>query len=163
MPEPAWKRKSSNCRPFKNLNINWDGLQFLCVSLCRSLLKTTTCPIAGHAEILILAKMVFNFYHELMISGRSCADAPLAGGIDWMTICCQAALLTRFTKNSAPYAHSPRTHAALKKWCNVAKGPIELHFLHAALGTSGSCISWFVSHALRRCQATKLITWECQY
>ena len=107
--------------------------------------------------------MVFNFYQELMISGRSCADAPLAGGMDWMTIWFQAALPTRFTKKCAPCAHSPRTYAALKKWCNVAKGPMELHFLHAALGTSGSCISWFVLHAWRRCQATKLITWECQY
>ena len=129
--------------------------------------------------------MVFNFYHELMISGRSCADAHLPGGMDWMTICCQAALLTRFTKNSAPCAHSPRTHAALKKWCNVAKGPIELHFLHESLGTSGSCISWSfymlwedarqqnwlpgsanikrfycALHALRGCQVTKLTPWK---
>ena len=62
-----------------------------------------------------------------------------------------------------PCAHSPRTHCALKKWCNVVKGPMELHFLHAALGTSGSCISCFVLHSLRRCQTTKLITWDCQY
>ena len=123
--------------------------------------KTMSWAIADHAKILILAEMVFNFYQELMISGRSCADAPLAGGMGWMTIWCQAALLTRFTKKCASCAHSPRTYAALKRWCNVAEGPMELHFLHAALGTS--CISWFVLHTSRRCQATKLITWDCQY
>ena len=62
MPEPAWKHKSSNCRPFKNINIHWDGLQFVCVSLCQSLLKTTSCPIADHAEMLILVETVCNCY-----------------------------------------------------------------------------------------------------
>ena len=66
-------------------------------------------------------------------------------------------------QNCASCAHSPRTYGALKKWCNAAKGPMELHFIHAALGTSGSYILCFVLHALTRCQATKCIDWECQY
>ena len=94
-----------------------------------------------------------------MISRQSCAEAPSAGGMNWMKMLCRAAVLTRFTKN----AHPARTHRALKTGCNVAKGPMELHFIHVALGTSGSCISCFVLHALSRCQEPKLITWECQY
>ena len=156
MPKPAWKHKSSDCRPLTNLNIDWDGLQFLCVSLCRSLLKTTSCPIADHAEILILAEMVFNFYHELMLSGWSCADAPLAGCMDWMTVWCQAALLTRFTKKCAPCAHSPRTHCALKIWCDVALGTHGAPFHPCDHLQRFYCIL----HILKGCRVTKLIPWE---
>ena len=172
MPEPAYKDKSSNCRPFKHINISSDGLQFLCISLCWSLLKTTSCPIADHAEILLLSEMAFNFYAwpcDFMTELRR-RSLGSAGGMTWMIILCQAVLLTRYIKIAHPArthcaltAHSPRTYGALKKWCHAAKGPMELHFIHAALGTSGSYILCFVLHALTRCQATKCINWECQY
>ena len=42
--------------------IIWDILQFLCISLCRRLPKSTSYPFSEHAERLILAEMVVNFY-----------------------------------------------------------------------------------------------------
>ena len=47
-------------------DISWDGLQFLCISLCQSRLKSMSYE---HAEQLILAERVFNFY------ASSCAEA----------------------------------------------------------------------------------------
>ena len=125
-----------------------------------------SCPIADHAEMLILVETVFNFYalaSDFKTELRRCSlgrghelnDSFMPGGPSYS-----------IHQKCAPCAHSPRTHCALKKWCNVAKGPMgpmELHFIYAALGTSGSWISCFVLHTLRRCQATKFINWECQY
>ena len=52
----------SYLRACRKLDISWDGLQFLCISLCRSLLKSMSYPISDHADKLILAKTVSNFY-----------------------------------------------------------------------------------------------------
>ena len=60
--EPTQKYESSHPRPCRNIDISWDCLQFLCIGLCRSLLKSMSCPIPDHAEKIILAEMVFNFY-----------------------------------------------------------------------------------------------------
>ena len=161
MPELASKHKSSNCRPFENINIHWDGLQFVCVSLSQSLLKTTSYPIADHAEMLILVETFFNFYalaYDFKTELRRCS---LGRGHELDENVMPGGRSYSIHQKCAPCAHSPRTHCALKKWCNVAKGPMELHFIYAALGTSGSWISCFVLHTLRRCQEPKLITWEC--
>ena len=54
-----WRKcNDTNCH--RNCQFAWYGLQNLCISLCRSLLKTIRCPIADHAKILILAGTVFN-------------------------------------------------------------------------------------------------------
>ena len=164
MPELASKHKSSNCRPFENINIHWDGLQFVCVSLSQSLLKTTSYPIADHAEMLILVETFFNFYalaYDFKTELRRCS---LGRGHELNENFMPAAVLLDSPKMRtlrALTAHSPRTHCALKKWCNVAQKPMELHFIYAASGTSGSWISCFVLHTLRRCQEPKLIAWEC--
>ena len=56
-----WRTCSdTNCH--RNCQFAWHGLQLLCISLCRNLLKTMNCPAADHAEILILAGRVSNFY-----------------------------------------------------------------------------------------------------
>jgi hypothetical protein len=62
VPEPTQKYELSHLRPCKKVDISWDGLQFLCISLCRSLPKSMTYPVSDHAEKIILAEMVFNFY-----------------------------------------------------------------------------------------------------
>ena len=62
MPEPAQKYELSHLRACRNVDISRDGLQFLCISLCQSLLKSVSYPIAEHAEMLILAETVFNFF-----------------------------------------------------------------------------------------------------
>ena len=112
---------------------------------------------------MLLLERVFNFYalaYDFKTELRRCSVGKGHESNDYLT---QGGPSDSIHQKCAPCAHSPRTHGALRKWCNVAKGPMELHFIHAALGTSGSCISCFVLRALRRCQATKLITWECQY
>ena len=60
--EPTQKYELSYLRACRNLDISWDGLQFLCISLCRSLLKSMSYPISDHADKLILAEKVFHFY-----------------------------------------------------------------------------------------------------
>ena len=62
VPEPTQKYESSHPRPCRNIDISWDGLQFLCIGLCQSLLKSLSYPIADHAEKLMLAETAFNFY-----------------------------------------------------------------------------------------------------
>ena len=62
MPEPTQKHELSNLRACRKTDINLDGLQFVCISLGWSLLKSMTHPILEHAEQLILAYTVFNFY-----------------------------------------------------------------------------------------------------
>ena len=52
----------SDCRRHRNINISWDGLQLLCISFCRGLLKSMSFPIAGHVESLIPVVTVCNFY-----------------------------------------------------------------------------------------------------
>ena len=149
MPEPAYKDKSSNCRPFKHINISSDGLQFLCISLCWSLLKTTSCPIADHAEVLVLAEMVFNFYalpcdFRTELRRRSLGSA---GGMTWMIILCQAVLLTRYIK----IAHPARTHRALtahlrrtQKMVSCGQGAYGAAFHPCGLGTI-----WFIYFVVR--------------
>ena len=44
----------------EQIYISWDSLQFICISLCRSILKSMSDPISDHAEKLVLAEMVFN-------------------------------------------------------------------------------------------------------
>ena len=41
---------------------SWDGPQLLCISLCRRLLRSMSYLFSEHAERLILAVVVFNFY-----------------------------------------------------------------------------------------------------
>jgi len=62
MPETAQKYELSFLRAYRKVDISWDSLEFLCISLCRRLLKSMTDPFSEHAEMLILAEMVFNFY-----------------------------------------------------------------------------------------------------
>ena len=62
MPETAQKYELSFLRACRKVDISWDGLQFLCISLRRRLLKSTSCPFSKHANKLILAETVFNFY-----------------------------------------------------------------------------------------------------
>ena len=62
MPETAQKYELSFLRACRKADISWDGLQFLCISLCRRLLKSMSCPFSGRAKKLILSEMVFNFY-----------------------------------------------------------------------------------------------------
>ena len=69
IPEPTQKYELSHPRPCRKSDFSWDGLQFLCIGLCRSLLKSMSYPISDHAEQLILAERVFNFY------ASSCAEA----------------------------------------------------------------------------------------
>ena len=58
----VWVIPSQTNVTMQKIDISWDGVQFLCISLCRSLLKSMSYPISEHAEQLILAETVFNFY-----------------------------------------------------------------------------------------------------
>jgi hypothetical protein len=73
VPEPTKRYQLSHLRACRQIDISWDGPQFLCTSLCRCLLKdiTSSCPISDHAEKLILAETVFNFY-ALACAGACC-------------------------------------------------------------------------------------------
>jgi hypothetical protein len=62
VPEPTQKYELSPLRACSKVDISWDGPQFLCISLCRSLVKSLSYPISDHADKLILAETVFNFY-----------------------------------------------------------------------------------------------------
>ena len=62
VPGPTQKCELSHPRPFRKIDISWDGLQFLCIGLCRGLLKSMSYPIPDHADKLILAETVLNFY-----------------------------------------------------------------------------------------------------
>ena len=55
---PIW----SFLRACRTVAIIWDILQFVCISLCRRLLKSMSYPFWNHAESLILAEMVSNFH-----------------------------------------------------------------------------------------------------
>jgi hypothetical protein len=69
--ESTQKYELSHLRPCRKIDISWDGLQFLCISLCRSLLKSMSYPISEHAEKTILAETVSNLY------ALACAGAYL--------------------------------------------------------------------------------------
>jgi hypothetical protein len=71
VPEPTKKYESSHLRACRTIDISWDGLQFLCISLWRTLLKSMSYPISDHAEKLISAETVFNFY-ALACGGACC-------------------------------------------------------------------------------------------
>ena len=71
VPEPTKKYQLSHLRACRTIDISWDGLQFLCISLWRTLLKSMSYPISDHAEKLISAETVFNFY-ALACGGACC-------------------------------------------------------------------------------------------
>jgi hypothetical protein len=60
MPETAQKYELSFLTACRKVDISRDGLQFLCISLCRRLLKSMSYPFSEHAERLTLAGTVFN-------------------------------------------------------------------------------------------------------
>ena len=62
MLETAQKYELSFLRACRKVDISWDCLQFLCTNLCRKLLKSISYPFSEHAEWLILAETLFNFY-----------------------------------------------------------------------------------------------------
>jgi hypothetical protein len=62
MPEIAKKYELSLLRACRKVDIIRDCLQFLCISLCRRLLKSMSYLFSEPAERLILAETVFNFY-----------------------------------------------------------------------------------------------------
>ena len=62
------RRELSSFRACRKVDISWDGLQFLCISLCWRLLKSMSYPVSEHAERLILAETVCNF-HALAYAG----------------------------------------------------------------------------------------------
>ena len=62
MPETALKYELPFLRACRTVAIIWDILQFLCISLCRRLLKSMSYPFSEHAESLILAEIVSNSY-----------------------------------------------------------------------------------------------------
>ena len=71
IPEPTQKYELSHPRPCRKIDLSWDGLQFLCTGLCRSLFKSISYPIPEHADKLILAGTVLNFY-ALACAGACC-------------------------------------------------------------------------------------------
>ena len=71
MLETAQKYELSFLRACRKVDISWDGLRFLCISLCRRLLKHMSRPLSEHAERLILAETVFNFY--ALAHARDCS------------------------------------------------------------------------------------------
>ena len=188
MPELASKHKSSNCRPFENINIHWDGLQFVCVSLSQSLLKTTSYPIADHAEMLILVETFFNFYalaYDFKTELRRCS---LGRGHELNENFMPGGCLTRFTKN----AHPARTHRALTAhskngvmwprgpWSSISSMRPWEHLVHGFRvsfytlwedarnqnwSPGSASIQRFYSdlHGLRGCQATELTPCKCPH
>jgi hypothetical protein len=60
MPETAKRYYLSFLRACRKVDISWDCLQFLCISLCRSLLKSMSYPFSEHAEKRILVETIFN-------------------------------------------------------------------------------------------------------
>jgi hypothetical protein len=62
MPEPAQKYEVSFLRACRKGDVSWGGLRFLCINLCRRLLKSMSYPFSEHTERFILAVTVFNFY-----------------------------------------------------------------------------------------------------
>ena len=61
MLDNAQKYELSFLRACRKLDISW-GLQFLCIRLCRSQLKSMSYPFSENAERVMLAKAVFDFY-----------------------------------------------------------------------------------------------------
>ena len=59
---PTQKYELSHPRACRKNYVSCDGLQFLCVSLCQSLLKSMSYPFSEHAGRLIFVEMVVNFY-----------------------------------------------------------------------------------------------------
>ena len=64
MPESTQKYELSHPRPCKQIDISWDGLQFLCIGLCRGLLKSMSYPIPDHAEKCIGAETMHRLVPE---------------------------------------------------------------------------------------------------
>ena len=62
MPETAEKYELSFLKACRRFDIRWDSLRFLCISLGWRLLKSSNYSFSEHAERLILAETVFNFY-----------------------------------------------------------------------------------------------------
>ena len=61
VPETARKYQLSFLIECRKIDIGWDDLQFLCISLCRIMLKHMSYPFSAHAERLILAERVLDF------------------------------------------------------------------------------------------------------
>ena len=149
MPQPAQKPRVSNCRPCKILILACTVLKFACMNLCRSLLKTMSYPLADHAEVLILAEMVFDSYAlpcDLRTELRR-RSLGAAGGMNWMIILCQAFLLTRYIK----IVHPARTHCALtahlrrtQKMVSCGQGAYGAPFHPCGLGNI-----WFIYFVFR--------------
>ena len=62
MPETARKYQLSFLIECRKIDIGWDVFQFLCISLCRSQLKCMRYAFSQHAERVMSAKAVFDFY-----------------------------------------------------------------------------------------------------
>ena len=77
VPEPTQKCDLSHLRACRNTDIS-DGLQFLCIGLCRRLLKRMSYPISDHAEKLIFAETVSDFYALACAGAYSKHDYPVS-------------------------------------------------------------------------------------
>ena len=62
MPETAHKYELPFLRACRQVDISWDRLQFLCIRLCRRLLKNMSYPFLEHAERLLLSETFLNFH-----------------------------------------------------------------------------------------------------
>ena len=61
MSETARKYQLSFLVACRKKYIGWDVLQFLCISVCRIMLKHMSYPFSAHAERLICAETVLDF------------------------------------------------------------------------------------------------------
>ena len=77
VPEPTQQCDLSHLRARRNIDISRDGLHFLCISLCRSLLKRSY-PILDHAEKCIFAETVCHFYALACAGAYSKHDYPIS-------------------------------------------------------------------------------------
>ena len=73
MPETAQSYQLSFLRACRKVDISWDCLQFLCISLCQRLLESMSYPFWEHAERWILVETIFNFF--ALACSRDCSQA----------------------------------------------------------------------------------------
>ena len=60
--DPAKTYEIFFLRAYRKGDVSWGSLRFLCISLCRRLLKSMSYPFSEHAESSMLAETVFNFH-----------------------------------------------------------------------------------------------------
>ena len=86
MPETVHKYELPFLKACRDVDISWDRLQFSCISLCRRLLKIMSFPFSEHAERLILAETVFNFYAFVYAGDCSKVSVILSHSMqkDWL-------------------------------------------------------------------------------